>query len=49
VIGVLPLEVRNGSAVTLFSVGLPTLALALWSSLAAAWRWHLVDRYLDLP
>ncbi len=31
VIGVFPLEVRNGSAVTLFSVGLPTLALALWA------------------
>ena len=31
VIGVFPLQVRNGSAVTLFSVGLPTLALAVWA------------------
>ena len=31
VIGVFPIDVRNGSAVTLFSVGLPTLALTLWA------------------
>jgi len=31
VIGIFPLEVRNGSAVTLFSVGLPTLAVTLWA------------------
>jgi cation-transporting P-type ATPase E len=31
VIGVFPIAVRNGSAVTLFSVGIPTLALALWA------------------
>jgi cation-transporting P-type ATPase E len=30
-IGLFPLEVRNGSAVTLFSVGLPTLALTVWA------------------
>jgi cation-transporting ATPase E len=30
VIGVFPLDVRNGTAVTLFAVGLPTLALTLW-------------------
>ena len=31
VIGLFPLDVRNGSAVTLFSVGLPTLALTVWA------------------
>jgi cation-transporting ATPase E len=31
VIGVFPIAVRNGSAVTLFSVGIPTLALAVWA------------------
>jgi len=31
VIGIFPIDVRNGSAVTLFSVGLPTLALTLWA------------------
>lgn len=31
VIGIFPLDVRNGSAVTLFSVGLPTLALTVWA------------------
>jgi cation-transporting ATPase E len=31
VIGIFPIAVRNGSAVTLFSVGIPTIALALWA------------------
>lgn len=31
VIGIFPIDVRNGSAVTLFSVGLPTLALTVWA------------------
>ena len=31
VIGIFPIEVRNGSAVTLFSVGIPTLALTVWA------------------
>ncbi len=31
VIGTFPLEVRQGSMVTLFSVGIPTVALAVWT------------------
>jgi len=31
VIGIFPIDVRNGSAVTLFSVGIPTLALTIWA------------------
>jgi cation-transporting P-type ATPase E len=31
VVGVFPLAVRNGSAITLFSVGIPTIALAFWA------------------
>lgn len=31
VIGIFPIDVRNGSAVTLFSVGVPTLALTIWA------------------
>jgi cation-transporting ATPase E len=31
VVGVFPLELRQGSAVTLFSVGIPTILLAVWA------------------
>jgi cation-transporting ATPase E len=31
VIGIFPIDVRNSSAVTLFSVGIPTLALTIWA------------------
>jgi cation-transporting ATPase E len=31
VVGVFPLALRNGSAVTFFTVGVPTVALALWA------------------
>lgn len=31
VVGVFPLELRQGSLVTLFSVGIPTVALAIWA------------------
>lgn len=38
VIGIFPIDVRNGSAVTLFSVGIPTLALTLWAPTGAVRR-----------
>jgi hypothetical protein len=31
VVGVFPIEVRNGSAITLFSVGIPAVLIALWA------------------
>ncbi len=38
VIGIFPIDVRNGSAVTLFSVGIPTLALTIWARPGAVRR-----------
>lgn len=44
VIGVFPLELRQGSLVTLFSVGIPTVMLAIWARPGAIGRGTLAQR-----
>lgn len=46
VIGVFPLELRQGSILTLFSVGIPTILLALWARPGAIPPGSLVRRLL---
>ena len=46
VIGVFPLELRQGSILTLFSVGIPTILLAIWAHPGAIPPGSLVRRLL---
>jgi cation-transporting ATPase E len=46
VIGVFPLELRQGSILTLFSVGIPTILLAIWARPGAIPPGNLVRRLL---
>lgn len=46
VIGVFPLELRQGSVLTLFSVGIPTILLAVWARPGAIPPGRLVRRLL---
>ena len=46
IVGVFPLELRQGSLVTLFSVGIPTILLAIWARPGASPPGGLVRRLL---
>jgi cation-transporting ATPase E len=46
VVGEFPLELRQGSLVTLFSVGIPTVALAVWARPGAIGRGTLGQRLI---
>jgi cation-transporting P-type ATPase E len=47
VVGVFPLELRQGSLVTLFSVGIPTILLAIWARPAPLRQRALTRRLLQ--
>jgi cation-transporting P-type ATPase E len=46
VVGVFPLELRQGSLVTLFSVGIPTILLAIWARPGPTPQGNLTRRLL---
>lgn len=46
IVGVFPLELRQGSLVTFFSVGVPAIALAVWAHPGAVPQGRLVRRLL---
>jgi len=46
VVGAFPLELRQGSLVTLFSVGIPAILLALWARPGPSARGHLTRQLL---
>ncbi len=47
VVGVFPLELRQGSLVTLFSVGIPTILLAIWARPGPTQQMPLTRRLLQ--